>query len=534
MFSVGCWMLDVAVLLSCASAPAATRYVWQNSPNPGPPFTNWTTAAHVIQDAVDAAQTGDTVLVASGVYATGGRAVYGTMTNRAAIDRAITVESLLGPEVTIIQGYQVPGTTNGNGAIRCVYLTNGASLSGFTLTNGATRAVYDYPTNSQSRGGGVMCESSSALVSNCVISGNSAYDGGGAYRGLLNNCTLTGNSANTSGGASGGTLNHCTLSGNVAYYSGGGVGYGILDNCMLTSNSARYYGGGAYYSTLNNCTLTGNSASSGGGAYESTSINCTLSGNSASVRGGGAHGGTLSNCTATDNAAASYGGGAYGSTLNNCIVYFNTAATNGANWHEAYSVNYCCTTPPPTNGVGNITNAPLFVDYAGGNLRLQSDSPCINAGFNAYVPGLTDLDGFPRIVSGAVDIGAYEFQGAGSVISYAWLQQFGLPTDGLADFTDPDRDGHTTWQEWRCLTDPTNALSALRLLSASPAGTNVTVSWQSVAGVNYFLERSTNLRASPPFTLLAPNLPGQPGTTSYTDTNAAPLPPLFYRVGVAP
>ena len=42
----------------------------------------------------------------------------------------------------------------------------------------------------------------------------------------------------------------------------------------------------------------------------------------------------------------------------------------------------------------------------------------------------------------------------------------------------------------------TNARSALRLLSASPAGTNVTVSWQSVAGVNYFLERRTNRAAS--------------------------------------
>jgi len=119
------------------------------------------------------------------------------------------------------------------------------------------------------------------------------------------------------------------------------------------------------------------------------------------------------------------------------------------------------------------------------------------------------------------------------MVCCSWLQHYGLPTDGSADFTDPDADGHTTWQEWRCLTCPTNALSVLRLLTTSPAGTNVTVSWQSVAGLSYFLERSTNLSATLPFTMLAPNLPGQPGTTSFTDTNAAPLAPLFYRVGVA-
>ena len=110
--------------------------------------------------------------------------------------------------------------------------------------------------------------------------------------------------------------------------------------------------------------------------------------------------------------------------------------------------------------------------------------------------------------------------------------QYGLPTDGSADYLDTDDDGHNNWQEWRCQTVPTNPLSVLRLLSASRAGTNVTVAWQSVAGVNYFLERSTNLSASPPFTLLAPNVPGQPGTMTFTDTNAAAVPRLFYRVGV--
>jgi hypothetical protein len=38
--------------------------------------------------------------------------------------------------------------------------------------------------------------------------------------------------------------------------------------------------------------------------------------------------------------------------------------------------------------------------------------------------------------------------------------------------------------------------------------------------------------AKPPFSLLVTNLPGQPGTTSFTDTNTAGGSPFFYRVGV--
>jgi hypothetical protein len=177
----------------------------------------------------------------------------------------------------------------------------------------------------------------------------------------------------------------------------------MLNNCTLSGNSARY-GGGASDSMLNNCALSGNSARYGGGAYgfymddwpSITLNNCTLSGNSATY-GGGAYGDY-----------EGYGDDLPSIKLNNCIVYYNSAQF-GLNYGGSSTFYYSCTTPLPF-GYNNLLSAPLFVDYAAGDLRLQSNSPCINRGANSYALGPTDLHGDPRIVNGTVDIGACEWQ----------------------------------------------------------------------------------------------------------------------------
>jgi hypothetical protein len=474
----GSILSDEAVL---TVTPRQLHYVDANSPNPTPPFSDWTTAAHTIQDAVDAANTSDKIVVTNGIYATGGRADFGAMTNRVAVDKAIILRSVNGPQFTAIQGLQLPGTTNGDGAIRCVYMVVGADLVGFTLTNGATRSAGD--SQFEQSGGGVFGGS----LYNCILAGNSsANQGGAAYSSILNNCTLSNNAANLGGGLAGSTLSNGTLAGNRASIAGGG----------------------AYGATLYSCLVIGNSAGSEGGGFDGgEAFNCTLVGNTA-PQGGGAHRGLFYNS----------------------IIYFNNAPS-GPNYDSSSTLYYCCATPNPYPP-WDIALDPAFVDLASGNLRLQSNSPCIDRGDNFYAGGTTDLDGRARIVGGTVDMGSYEFQPGATGAFIGWLGQYGLPTDGSADYADSDGDGMNNWQEWVCGTNPTNAASVLRVLTPVPVGTNLTVSWQSALGIGYFLQRTTNLAVPGSFIPLATNLAGQAGVTSFTDTNAVGVGPFFYRVRV--
>ncbi len=132
-----------------------------------------------------------------------------------------------------------------------------------------------------------------------------------------------------------------------------------------------------------------------------------------------------------------------------------------------------------------------------------------------------------------MDIGAYEFQNPTSIISYEWLLQHGLPTDGSADQEDPDGDGMSNYKEWICGTDPFDPTSLLQVFPLARSQSGINVTWQSVSGIRtYFIQRSTNLTAHPAFTSVVTNVTGSVGTIRYTDTNAIEPDPFFYRVGV--
>jgi predicted outer membrane repeat protein len=481
------------------------HYVDAAGTNPVPPYASWATAATVLQDAVDAVTTpGALVLVANGIYDLGGRVVFGALTNRVAITSPLTVQSVNGPAFTTIRGSGPVGDV----AVRGIYLTNGAALCGFTVTQGATRGVGD---NERERsGGGIWCPSTSALVSNCVVIANEATDrGGGIYAGTVVDCLLQSNSTTSDwyggGGVSQADVNRCHFLSNLAT-SGGGAEGGIIRNSTFSNNTAIVFGGGANDALLYNCLFRANRAGWGGGA----------------------NGGVINNCTLLYNYADWVGGGGDNATLNNCISLYNYAGRGSHNYGNQI-LNYCLTTPAYGT---SIDGDPQFVNPAAGDYRLQPTSPAINSGWNGAVGTGLDLGNNPRIAGGTVDMGAYELQAPTSLISYDWLQKYGLPLDGSADLLDPDGDKFNNWQEWIAGTIPTNQLSYLRMLSPTGSVSEVTLRWESVAARSYFLQRATTVSAASSYATIASNLVGQAGITVFADTNSPPGGAAFYRVGV--
>jgi hypothetical protein len=513
------------------------------------------------------------VLIGNSAYKYGGGAYSGTMSNCTLIGNF---------------GYGSAGGAMTNVLINCLIASNftawnaggayGSILNGCTVNNNQAGSgysggglaycsanncnIYSNSVSSLGNGGGAYY----SVLTNCVIYGNiiggmgggtaycsvqnsflfnniAGHFGGGSSNDELTSCIVSNNSVSLTGGGGGGVYNssvtNCSVIWNNAHI-GGGVHSGTAVNCIINNNSAQQYGGGVVYSTTENCLLANNFALQGGGGESSASCyNCLIVSNISATVGGGCYEGAIYNCTIANNTATNVGGGVYQMTsVYNSVLYNNIALVgNGAANNFAGQGNgtvlYCSTTPLPTSGTGNFTNAPLFVNLTN-DFHLQANSPCINAGKNAYVSVTNDLDRNPRILGGTVDMGAYEYQTPSSLLSYAWAQQYGLPTDGSVDYADSDGTGMNNWQKWIAGLNPTNHESVLAM--QAPVATNnaagVSVSWQSVNTRVYYLQRATDLTAQPAFSAIQSNIVGQAATTSYLDTTATNGGPYFYRVGV--
>lgn len=176
-------------------------------------------------------------------------------------------------------------------------------------------------------GGGVYIDKYATLVmNNCKVYDNKANHGGGIYTYYadtinMTNCDIKNNIASTSNGYGGGiytvysnyVMTNCSITGNEAYCGGGVYSSGIfvslkMDNCDIKHNTAAY-GGGGYFalSALNNQTENVN------GCYFS---NCKIEYNTSSYDGGGIYAYemlylTLENTSVSYNSAGKRGGGIF-------------------------------------------------------------------------------------------------------------------------------------------------------------------------------------------------------------------------------
>jgi hypothetical protein len=233
-----------------------------------------------------------------------------------------------------------------------IFNTGTATVSGCTLSGnsalGGDSAIYNVGTltvnsNSAVSGNasiGIANYLGTAAVTSSTVSDNSGqglYNFGGSSTLMVSDSLLTGNSGPDGGGVynGGGTasISHCTLSDNFAYGEGGGIyatggtnsGTLTVSDSILSGNSARDGGGGgiaviAGIATISDSTLSGNSTDGdwgGGGIFfyqnvTATISHCTLSDNSATLGGGIINYGslTVSSSTLAGN-SATYGGAIY-------------------------------------------------------------------------------------------------------------------------------------------------------------------------------------------------------------------------------
>ena len=409
-----CWIVVLLVVVAMPASAQTTINVPANQPT--------------IQAAINAANNGDTILVAPGTY----------IENLNFKGKAITVTSSGGAAVTIVDG-------NAQGPV-ATFITSEASnsvLNGFTLRNGV-------PSNSFPiffEGGGIAIYHASPTITNNVITGNVAVCGvgieteGGSP--VIRGNTITGNNQGGGDGGCGG--------GGIEVLGGAPQ---IIGN-TITNNSlpGGGFGGGIEVNggspTIQNNYIAGNSVFNSGGA-----INIVNGGSSVVVQniivnnsaGGGGSGGGINIQTPAEETAVIINNIIVGNTAfdnssglfidvlgsltisNNIVVaapgqnaivcspfssvfpafsHNDVVASTGQTWSSN------CAGFAQSNG--NFSADPQFVNAAGGNYHLQAGSPAIDAGDN-NAPSLPQQDytGNTRVLDGnndcvaTVDLGVYE------------------------------------------------------------------------------------------------------------------------------
>ena len=246
-------------------------------------------------------------------------------------------------------------------------------------------------------GGGIASNFSSPTLSNLIIKNNRAKIGAGV-----------------SNRVSSSYLINLTFVDNIATEKGGGVanittGSPSIINCVFSGNLADDFGGGIYSEnspTITNCTFFNNKATTtsqgGGGVYAinagtTTVSNCIFFGNKigssttnvgSDIKNGTGH------TTTVDYSMVQLASGSYTSGNTNAL----TSATN-----MVYNQDPLFSGHGGPDGVDNV----WMTEDDG--LRLNSNSPAVDAGLNSAISGYsTDIVGTARVVNTNVNMGAYE------------------------------------------------------------------------------------------------------------------------------
>lgn len=397
------WLFFIFFFIFSAGALQA-QTIYYVKPGGAGAGTSWATAGD-LQTIVNAAPAGSQVWAKAGTYipsaypsgSTGGasnRDFAFTLKNGVAIYGGFAgTETLLSQRnyatnVTILSG---DVGTVGTYTDDCYHVVisvgndNTAILDGFTIkygyaAGGTTYITYGGVQVTRDPGAGMNIQNSQPLISNCIISNNTALRGGGLYTvnssspAVFTNCTFSGNSATITSSGDGG--------GAIGTISSGGV-HLTLTTCTISSNTSAADGGGIFANnscvlTITGCTFSSNTAAGSGGAIitmsstictiSNSSFTSNVSSGSTSSYGGGAIcsnstsvGTTISNTTFTSNTAGYYGGafwgnsGANGAIMTSCVFTSNTAVYGGG---------MACTGSAPT--VNNCKFANGTATYGGG------------------------------------------------------------------------------------------------------------------------------------------------------------------------